>query len=77
MENFKPGLVIFVSCSRLITSEKKNSDVKPLRGKIMPQKAMMSANYNMKPIYCSTKYFFIAKCYSDKYRLKYFFLLDS
>jgi len=29
MENFKPGLVKFVSC-----------------GKIMPQKTMMSANYN-------------------------------
>jgi len=47
MENFKPGLVMFVSCGRQITEEKKNSDVKPLCGMIMSQTylSMMSANY--------------------------------
>jgi len=38
MENFKPELEMFVSYGRQITYEKENSDVKPLRGKIMPQK---------------------------------------
>jgi len=47
MENFKPGMVMFISYGRQII-HKENFDVKPIHGKITSQTrnlSMMSANY--------------------------------